>query len=181
MSDAYAIESSYWIEQERLLFAQANSTRPESSRRTFIARLADVPQDRWPDQFANLVPYELWERDADTQIVRPIRLSCGQRFSVELEKLADDLLKQLNQLLPLRTRWQYAGFPDARRFERQLDGSWVEFPKGWKFKQECRNRDYVQLFSTDQRRYGIRLYKDYCDVWYADLGWRPYKSGCWRE
>ena len=182
MSETYAKRDSRWCEEERSLFHQVTANQPDHDRRIFVVNISNVPHDRWPDQFRNpnRTGYQFWERDDGTDVVQPVSMEFGSdgRFPLVFEKLADDLFNQLNRLLPPRNKWNILGEP-GHCFAREVDGSWIQLPERWPFREVQRIRDRVELFATDGRRYGIRLYSDRCDVQDGNSGWGKHIDGSW--
>ena len=182
MSEAYAKIDSKWCEEERRLFHQATVNQPDPDRRIFVVNISNVPHDRWPDQFGKpeRTGNQFWERDDGTDVVRPISMEFASdgRFPLAFEKLADDLFNQLNRLLPPRGKWNFQGKP-GHGFVKEEDESWLQLPERWSFREEQRIRDRIELFATDGRRYGIRLYPTHCDIRDGASGWGRHHDGFW--
>lgn len=184
MSDTYSKRDSKWCEEERRLFRDATVNQPDQDRRVFVIDISHVPYAIWPDQFSSpeRTGYQFWQCDEGTGLVRPISMEFGSdgRFPVEFERLAKNLFSQLNRLLPSRCKWNVQGMP-GHCFVREEDGSWIQLPERWTFREEQRIRDRIELIATDIRRYGIRLYPKHCEIRDGATGWGLHAHGSWAD
>jgi WD40 repeat protein/nitroreductase len=89
----------------------------------------------------------------------------------------------------LRTSWDpqtsWESWTGKNWFRKQANGAWVEGAgeKGtYTFTERTQNADYIELYDV-QRRIGMRLFADHCDMKMEARGpdWTLYQAGGWRE